>query len=84
MDFTLADIEKLLQRELKKELDPIKSRIDTMEITLDLMSKNTQDLKQEVFIIRHVQLPRLTRAVVAIAHHAGVMSSDIQELEAAI
>lgn len=87
MDFTLADIEKLLQRELqpiREDISDLKTRTGNMEVTLDLVSKNVQDLKEEVFIIRRVEIPRLTRAVVAIAHHTGVMSPDIQELEAVI
>ncbi len=91
MDFTLADIEKLLHRVIQSELEPIredirdlKTRVSNIEIILDVMSQNIKDLQQEVFIIRHVEIPRLTKAVVAIAHHTGATSPEIQELEAAI
>lgn len=48
------------------------------------LSKNIQDLKQEVFIIRRVEMPRLTKATISIAHHTSVTSPEIQELEAVI
>lgn len=95
MDFTLDDIEQLLRKVLQIELQPIKEDIQDLKERVskledrvasfeDYATREFGIIRSELTVIRKVELPRLTRAVVTIAHHTSVMSPDIQELEAAI